>query len=213
MTLMTEGTQSDSTASQAGDKAAASAAAGDTATPQGTTEGQKTGSEQKDESKGKAPESYEDFKFADDQTLPEGLGDEIKSLAKDLNLSQEQAQKLAEFELKRTASDAESQKAHLEKLSSEWVTAAKTDKEFGGEKLTANLAVAKRGLDSFASPELKALLDASGFGNHPEVIRMFFKVGTQISADGTFVGGNKGNEAPGYTPFEKAANTMYPNQR
>jgi Spy/CpxP family protein refolding chaperone len=211
MTLMTDGAQTESTSSQGADDAAASAAASGASDQQSKADGQKTESDQP--GKG-APESYEDFKFADDQKLPDGLGDEIKSLAKDLNLTQDQAQKLADRELARVSASAKAQAEQVEKLSNEWVSNAKTDKEFGGEKFDANIAVAKRGLEAFASPELKELLGVSGLGNHPEVIRLFLKVGTQISDDGTFVGASKSaNDAPGYTPFEKAANAMYPNSQ
>ena len=72
----------------------------------------------------------------------------------------------------------------------EWLETSKADKEFGGEKLPENLGVARKALDAFATPELCKLLDETGLGNHPEVIRMFFRAGKAISED-KFVGGNQ----------------------
>jgi hypothetical protein len=70
-----------------------------------------------------------------------------------------------------------------------WFTASQTDKEFGGEKLEQNLGIAKKALDSFGTPELKQMLVSTGFGNHPEVIRAFYKIGQAMAQD-SFVAGS-----------------------
>jgi hypothetical protein len=43
--------------------------------------------------------------------------------------------------------------------------------------------VARKALESFGSPALKELLNNTGLGNHPEVIKAFHKVGKLISED------------------------------
>jgi hypothetical protein len=99
----------------------------------------------------------------------------------------------------------------------EWETASKSDKEFGGDKFDANLAVAKKALDAFGTPELRALLGpydpknnpkGTGLGNHPEIIRAFLKAGKAISED-KFVSGTR---APAALTNASAANALYPNQ-
>ena len=71
-----------------------------------------------------------------------------------------------------------------------WFEASKSDKEFGGDKLEANLGIAKKALDTFGTPELNKLLVSTGLGNHPELIRLMFKAGKALSED-TFVAGRE----------------------
>ena len=52
----------------------------------------------------------------------------------------------------------------------------------------------RKALDAFGTPELKDVLNATGFGNHPEVIKAFYKAGKAISADGFVPGTPKGAE-------------------
>ena len=35
----------------------------------------------------------------------------------------------------------------------------------------------------FATPALKAALNETGFGNHPELVRLFVKIGKSLSED------------------------------
>lgn len=132
-----------------------------------------------------APEKYE-FNGADEMD-PEVLG-QFSEVAKELNLSQDAAQKILD---KMGPALAERQSQQLQTLRTEWADAAKVDKEFGGDKLDENLAVAKRALDAFGSDELRNLLNESGLGNHPEVIRLLYRAGKATGED-TFVRGGKG---------------------
>ena len=71
-----------------------------------------------------------------------------------------------------------------------WSESSRTDKEFGGDKLNENLAVAQKAMNAFGTPELRAVLNKTGLGNHPELIRAFVRAGKAISED-TFVPGGK----------------------
>jgi len=86
---------------------------------------------------------------------------------------------------------AEKQQAQMEEIRNEWAESAKTDKEFGGDKLPESLMSAKKALEAFGTPELKTLLNESGLGNHPDVIRFMVRAGKAISEDG-FVSGARG---------------------
>ena len=79
----------------------------------------------------------------------------------------------------------------LQAQRTEWREQAVADKDFGGDKLADNLAAARRARDAFASPELTQLLEQTGLGDHPEVIRLFVKTGKAMSEDG-FVTGRAG---------------------
>jgi hypothetical protein len=139
-----------------------------------------------------APEAYEAFTVPENYDQSSDMVGEFKGLAKELNLTQEQAQKLIELDVKRTQSSTEA----LQKASNEWAEAAKADAEFGGDKLDESLVSAKKALDAFGSPELKTLLNDSGLGNHPDVIRFMVRAGKAISEDG-FVSGARGANSSG----------------
>lgn len=79
-----------------------------------------------------------------------------------------------------------------EKTAEAWAEASRTDPEFGGAQFDANLAVAKKGYDMFATDELKGILEQTGYGNHPEVLRLFHKIGKLLGED-NIVGGTGGN--------------------
>lgn len=128
-----------------------------------------------------APEEYADF------TLPEGvtmdLG-EFKTIAKELNLPQDGAQKLVAMAAKMQQGTVDSLRTHVDTTAAEWATTARADAEIGGAKFDENLGVAKKALDTFGTPELKTLLKESRLGNHPEVIRLLTRAGKAISQDG-----------------------------
>lgn len=131
-----------------------------------------------------APEAYE-FKAPEGQEFDPSVISAFSEVAKELNLSQENAQKL--LDRMSPVIDAR-QQAAVETLRTQWADEAKGDQEFGGEKLDASLGVAKKALDQFGSAPLKQMLKETGLGNHPEVIRLFVKVGQAISEDGVVMG-------------------------
>lgn len=89
---------------------------------------------------------------------------------------------------------------------SAWGDELKADKDFGGEAFDKNVATAIKGLEAVGSPELRQMLDQTGLGSHPEIVRAFKKVG-ELVADAPF--------ATGAQPAQSAspAARMYPNMR
>ena len=141
----------------------------------------------------RAPEQYAAF------TLPEELAGDaapdfaaFNTLAKELDLSQADAQKLVDF-----------QAQGVQRARQAWADAAKADAEFGGDKLEESVAVARKAIDTFGTPELKALLNQTGIGNHPEVIRAFLRAGKALGDD-TIV---TGRQAPA---AKDSATRFYP---
>jgi hypothetical protein len=148
------------------------------------------------------PEKYE-FKAPEGTQLnPEVIG-KFEGVAKELGLSQEAAQKVVDAMAPQLAA---AQAAQFETIKTGWADSARTDKEFGGDKFAENLAVAKKALDTFGTPELRTLLNDTGLGNNPEIIRAFYRAGQKISGS-NFVAGGAAGAAP-----TSAAATLYPNQ-
>ena len=169
-------------------------------------------SEQEPEKEG-APEKYEfNDKVAD---APQLLDPEVLTafgeVAKELDLPQEAAQKV----LDKVAPVIQARQAkEVDKARTEWAESSKSDDEFGGENLNANLEVAKTALNAFGTDPLKQLLSESGLGNHPEVIRFMYRAGKAISED-SYVGNSQGADPKGNTPkdFNGIANALYSNQQ
>lgn len=150
--------------------------------------------EDKDKNPGlQAPEKYE-------LTAPEGTELDSKAVelfepvARELGLSNDQAQKLAglwpQLQEQIQNRQAESWGQQVE----QWAADTKADKEIGGDKLTVSVGHAQKALDTFASKEFREFLDSTGLGNHPEMVRAFAKVGKLMSED-SFVTG-QGNGSP-----------------
>ena len=160
-----------------------------------------------------APEKYEfNSKVAD---APDELDPEVLTafgdVAKELNLPQDAAQKV----LDKVAPVIQARQAKaIEQTKVEWATQSKSDSEFGGENLTDNLDVAKASLDTFGTDALKSLLQETGLGNHPEVIRFMYRAGKAISED-SYVGNSEGAVGQSNVPkdFNGIANALYSNQQ
>ena len=152
-----------------------------------------------------APEKYADFKLPEGQEIAPAVLTEVAALAKELNLPQDKAQKVFDAAAKQAKGQAEAQLATITSLNNEWIAAVKSDKEIGGDKLAENLASAKAAMLATSTPQLQVLLDKSGLGNHPEVIRHFLKIAPAFAADKTLPNG----KSPGDT--KSAAKVLYPN--
>lgn len=163
-----------------------------------------------------APEKYE-FKAPAGVELDADTAGAFSEVARKAGLSQEAAQEVIDsIAPKLAAQNVKAFTAAIERVNTEWATAVKADPEIGGEKLSENLATAKKAVERFASPALRGLLEpfdatknpkGMGLGNNPEFIRLFFKLGKAISEDGFVPGGTKpqGTE-------RTAADILYPQQ-
>ena len=62
-----------------------------------------------------------------------------------------------------------------------WVEQAKADDEFNDYRgFDANLTTARSVLKTFGSDDLAELLNESGLGDHPELIRFALRVGRRL---------------------------------
>lgn len=158
----------------------------------------------------KPAEVVYEFKMPDGVELKSEAVDELKATAKEFGLTQEQAQRIADLGVKQAQGFAAQLVEQQKSLTTQWAEETTTDKEIGGDKLSENLGVAKKALDSFGTPALKTLLNQSGLGNHPEVVRFMVKAGKAISEDGHLVTGAAAQADRANTPIE---NRLYPNQK
>lgn len=140
------------------------------------------------EKKPAAPEKYE-FTPPEGQELDANALAVFEPIAKELGLSQEQAQKLVDIYPQIQQQQAEA----WSKQVADWGEQVKADKEIGGDKFNASVGAAQRALDQFGNTELREYLNASGLGNHPALVRFCAKVGKAMAED-IFVVPNQGGQ-------------------
>jgi hypothetical protein len=132
-----------------------------------------------------APEAYSDFEVPEDYGINNETLTDYQSWAKENNLTQDQAQAGVNMVTKMQ----EQQVAKWVEQQQTWVSEAKSDAEIGGEKFDQNISTAVKARDSFGTSEFSEMLDSSGLGNHPEMIRFLNRVGNAISEDSVIVSG------------------------
>lgn len=150
-----------------------------------------------------APETYEFAVPEGFESLDEKLIEQFSPIAKKLNLTQEQAQELVNL---YAGSIKTQQDTYVEQMAG-WADQVKKDPEIGGAKFQESIVAAQKVITKYGSNEFKDFLNKSGLGNHPELIKMFAKVGKDFSED-SFV------PPAGAEKKEKtAAEMLYPNQK
>lgn len=152
---------------------------------QQTQEGQQQSQKQEGEGEqAQKPVVPETYTFKD---LPEGyaMSDqqlaEVSPLFKELGLTQEQADKLVAFDAKRALAAEQAGLEQRQGLVTGWEKSLREDATFGGANFDANVGVAQKALAQFGTPELSTMLKESGLGSHPEVVRLFHRIGQQLA--------------------------------
>jgi hypothetical protein len=153
-----------------------------------------------DEKPAGAPEKYE-FTAPEGVVLDTKAVEQFEPIARELNLTNDQANKLVALQ----ASIVRQQQEVWAQQRQTWESAVKTDKELGGTALDGNIRLAQSALTKFGTPELRAALDTTGMGNHPELVRVFTRIGKAMAED-TFEKGS-----PSKNAGKSAAEILYGN--
>lgn len=180
-----------SAAAAAAEGDAAKPAEGDKAKP---AEGDKAKPAEEDKAKpAGAPEKYEDFSIPEGFKVDPVAMEKFNTLAKEANLDQATAQKFISLQTQFMGQVAEAQAAEFREVVGDWLKRAKEDTEYGGQKYEASVEIAKTGLKAFATPELVELMNTFQVGNHPEIIRVFYRIGRAVSEGNMIAGQPKGS--------------------
>lgn len=129
------------------------------------------------------PEKY-DLKMPKESYLDESVVDNLAEWAKKNNLTNAEAQAVLERENGLRAAIVKGHQEELDNSAASWLEESKSDGEIGGDNFNETVALAKRVVDKFATPALIKALNESGLGNHPEVIRVFKRIGEHLKDDG-----------------------------
>ena len=128
------------------------------------------------------PEQANDYDFGEDD---EGVLDDFKEFAHQNNLTQDQADNLLGLFSELEEEEAKNEEQAMEDLKVETTIGLQRD---WGKNYDGNLDYARRAYAQFGTPELTEIMDNTGFGNHPEVIKAFSKVGQLLGEEALAVG-------------------------
>lgn len=154
-----------------------------------------------------APDEYAEFAMPDGMDTNQALLDAAKPIFKKVGLSQIGAQEIVDMFAGQIQTDSTAKAEAYKQQNVDWTKEVKSDPVLGGDKYLQNVGIAKKALDKFGSPGLIQLLDSTGLGNHPEVVRLIYKVGLTLREDDP-----GGGDPPTGDP-KTAAEILYPEQK
>ena len=138
-----------------------------------------------------APEKYE-FVAPEGMTLDETAIGKFEPIARELNLTQEQANKLVALHAEQAAEGQKAHDAAWTKTQENWKASIVADKEFGGAVLETTARDANLALTKFATPEDISELQRLGLGNCPPLVKLLARAGKLMAEDVMHKGGNEG---------------------
>lgn len=151
---------------------------------EGATEGAKpegdpkSGDDKKEQPEG-APESYEDFKAPEGLKYDGQVMDAFKEVAKESNLSQEQAQHLLD---KVAPVIAQRQMSQIAEVSKQWADRSRSDKELSSDwnRSMADIARVRdrfaKNADGSVDPDIAEFM-STPIGNHPGLLKLLARAG------------------------------------
>lgn len=192
-------------AEKQGAPAADADAAKDTKPPDGQAEADKSKEAEKDTAAAK--DAPLELKLPEGFVVDEAVMGKFQALAKEAGLQDEAAQKLVDLHVEMQQAFVASVEAEQARTVAEWQQQTLSDPAYGAKPYEHIRAVAKRAMDRYGSPELAALLDSTGMGSHPALVKFVHGVGQSMREDS--VAGRSGS-APAPNTEEAHHRAMYP---
>lgn len=131
---------------------------------------------------------YHELKLPDSLKGHEENFGAFKKLAATLNLSADTAEKLMKWEADTAASGAQAAEQKRASILQKWTSQTK---ELFGASYPREIARALDAATRFGGPELRELLDITGLGSHPVIVKTFHQISQQISEDSSVAGKTK----------------------
>ena len=135
-----------------------------------------------------APEHYVLKNANGEDVEPQEL-EMMSRMFKDVNLSQEQAQKLYSAYEKEQGSFIEQSQKEFNKMRDDWFNQTISDPQLGGQNIGQTKLCIKRVMQQCGNKELSEFLNKTGLGFNPAMVRFMTKVGELLGNDNHFVQG------------------------
>jgi hypothetical protein len=190
----------------------------------GGTEAKVEGDTTKTEPPAGAPEAYQPWKVPEGYELDTGVADAGSKIFKELNLTQDQAQKLVDFysehSIKSVKERDDAVTNFWKTTHDEWRAAMKSDPVLG--KLAGDdgnfgptspvVVTVNRALDGLQNPKLvsdfKDAMELTGAGNNPAFVRVLYALASKVTEGTTYARGEPSKEGSKRPPPGAA---LYPN--
>ena len=128
------------------------------------------------------PETHEHYDMSD--YAPEST-ENFRQLAHEIGLNNDQANALFNAYVDSIAGQEESESEAFDQFEVENTQALQ--KEWGGD-FDKNVELARRAFMNFATPEAVEIMEQTGLGNHPEILKVFSRVGELLQEDSVLPG-------------------------
>lgn len=135
-----------------------------------------------------APEHYVLKNANGEDVEPQEL-EMMSRMFKDVNLSQEQAQKLYSAYEKEQGSFIEQSQKAFNQMRDDWFNQTISDPQLGGQNIGQTKLCIKRVMQQCGNKELSEFLNKTGLGFNPAMVRFMTKVGELLGNDNHFVQG------------------------
>ena len=152
------------------------------------------------------PGEYKEFTIPDGMELDKGAMEAFTPIAKELGLTQDQAQKLVDVYSNANADAVATMGSQIDALHQTWIQEVKDDPDLGGAKFDETVATARTFINGYGDQKLTDVLNETGLGNHPAVVKLFYKLGRSMSEDNVNIGAIRGQEGE-----KSRAHKMFPN--
>jgi hypothetical protein len=128
------------------------------------------------------PESHEEYNIGDYD--PDTTAD-FRQLAHEIGLNNDQASVLFDTYVNAIAGQQEQEQQAFDQFEVENTQALQ--QEWGGN-FDKNVELARRAFMNFATPEAVEIMEQTGLGNHPEILKVFSRVGELLQEDSVLPG-------------------------
>ena len=151
------------------------------------------------------PESYA-FTDNNGQPLSEEQMTSFQAPFKDAGLTSRQAQKMYDAFSKAQNQWVEQLQQQNLQMRQNNLEQIKADPQIGGQNINQTKAYVGTVMDKYGSQELRDFLNESGLGSNPELVRVFAKIGKDLSSDNFVSGRGRSNKESSI----ELAKRMYP---
>ena len=133
-----------------------------------------------------------------------------EALADDKLTPSERGQKLADMHVAALKAASEAPYALWKETQTKWQTEVKADAEIGGANFDTMKSTVAKAIDDIGGEQaakMREALDFTGAGNHPEIIRLFYRLAKAATEGGPVSGGALASQGDAN---KKALTALYP---
>ena len=171
------------------------------------------GDGKKDDVDSQAPEKYDEFTLPQGFTMNELALEAFNPAAKELGLSQDNAQKMIDLYAKLQQSEAEKFSNEFFDKAEKDLAEVKADSLIGGNNFDSSVSTVNKVIKKFGEQSVFDFLENTGGGVRRDVLTMFKKIGDAMGED-VFIDENDGGGVGSVGTTEKSlGDRLYPNMK